>query len=129
MKIFLFFALFITSSHAREVYNYNCILNSELNLELSVLDEKNPSLGLFYKNSKYGSCNLTTIEHNKKDPRAVVNEATWNLRLDACTFYVEKHKEKIKLLNTLIFKDGGRQGRYLAAVAQKDALFCLPLQK
>lgn len=128
MKTVLFFSLFTAASHAGEVYNYRCHFDSDHSIELSVLDENKPNLSLFYKKSKYGSCGLSTIEHNKRDSRAVINEASWSFKLDACTYYIEKHKDKIKLLNTLTFKDSGTKGRFLTAVPQKDALFCEALK-
>lgn len=128
MKYTLIFLLSSLPLHAKDVHNYTCAVDKESKVELSLLDKKTPSVSLFYKNSKFATCQYENTPLSRMgDSRAQINESQWHLKLKKCDYYFEKNKDKIPVLEMAMFKESHeRHGNYFLIVAGKQPINCLP---
>lgn len=125
---YLILALLSTQVQAKEFFIYTCKIDKELKTEISLLDKNNPSVDLFYKNSKYASCLFENTPLSKPaNPRAIITDAVWHLQLKDCRYYFEAHKERIKVDKDITFKQASGRGKsYLAVIENAHPLECLP---
>lgn len=128
MKYLLFSLIFSSQLYSKEVFVYSCEINKELKTEISLLDKNTPSVDLFYNQSKFANCLFenTPLSH-PANPRAQIQEAIWQLKLKSCSYYFEKHRDKIKVDKDVTFKQSSNsRPSYLAIVENQQPVLCVP---
>ena len=115
--------------HAKEIYQYNCKISKDLKMELSLLDQKMPSVTLISKKYKFGTCFFKTLPpSNGFDKKSITTEAIWQLKLEKCEYYSDKLKNKINLTETASFKQSlGKKPSFFHVLKDQQPLYCRPL--
>ncbi|MEA9358345.1 hypothetical protein SHI21_19070 [Bacteriovorax sp. PP10] len=128
MKYIIFSLLFSHTVYAKNVTEYVCNIDKDIKVELSLLDAKNPSVSLIHKNAKFGLCFFETPPTKiDLDKKAVNLETLWNLELKKCTYYSDKLKSKLSLLQSSSFKQSaGKTPSYFQLLTDQQPLFCTP---
>lgn len=112
---------------SKEVLNYTCPIDKNLKTEISLLDKNAPTIDLFYKKSKFATCLYeNTPESHAADPRALIQDAIWQLKLKSCNYYFEKDRDKIHVDKSISFKQSQKGPSYLAVVENAQPLTCTP---
>lgn len=127
---FLLLALTSNVYAARTPVQFSCPIDKTLKIEISFLDQKKPSVDLFYKKTKFGTCLYNdTIYSRRKDPRAQVVADTLRLKFDSCRYYYEDQKSKIDLVSDVTFiNKKGSPVSYLRIVEGMQPLRCSALK-
>jgi hypothetical protein len=128
MKYIIFSLLFSHTVYAKNVTEYVCNIDKHMKAELSLLDAKNPSVSLINKNAKFGLCFFETLPTQLAlDKKSVNLETVWNLELKKCTYYSDKLKSKLNLLQNSSFKQSsGKSPSYFQLLTDQQPLFCTP---
>lgn len=128
MKFLIFTLLFSQTIHAKDAVEYVCTVDKNIKIEISLLDEKNPSVSLINNNSKFGLCSFSTLPIGVFENKKSVNvETVWNLELKKCDYYSDKLKTKLSLLEKPFFKQSpGKSASYFQLLKDQQPLFCIP---
>ena len=128
MKYLIFIFLFSHSVYAKDFTDYVCTVDSDVSVELSLLDKKNPSVSLLSKKSKFGLCFFKTLPIGiPQNQKSVSAETVWKLELKNCDYYSDKLKTKLNLLNKASFKQSpGKSASYFQLLKDQQPLFCIP---
>ncbi|MBC7712857.1 MAG: hypothetical protein H7177_05935 [Rhizobacter sp.] len=127
MKYILLTLIISSPAFSKEVFNYTCPVDKNLRVEISILDSNSPTIDLFNKKSKFATCVYeNTPESHKADPRAMIQDAIWQLKLKNCNYYFEKEKDKIHVDKTVSFKQAKKGPSYLAVIENAQPLTCAP---
>lgn len=128
MKYLIFSLLFSHTAFAKDVTEYVCSVDKDIKIELSLLDAKNPSVSLINKEAKFGLCFFEALPINTAlDKKSVNLETVWRLELKNCTYYSDKLKSKLGLLQSSSFKQSpGKAPSYFQLLTNQQPLFCTP---
>lgn len=128
MKYIMMAFLFSQTLHAKDATEYICVIDKNINAELSLIDAKNPSVSLMSKDSKYALCFFKTLPFGMIQNKNSVNvEKVWKLELNKCDYYSDKLKSKLNLLNNPSFKQSpGKSASYFQLLKDQQPLFCTP---
>lgn len=128
MKYLIFSLFFSHLIHAKDVTEYICSVDKDIKVELSLLDAKNPSVSLLNKEAKFGLCFYETLPAGMAlDKKSVNSEIVWRLELKNCTYYSDKLKLKLSLLQNSSFKQSqGKAPGYFQLLTNRPPLFCTP---
>lgn len=130
MKYLMLTLLFSSNAFSKDIINYNCDVDKNLKIEISLLDKNSPMLNLFYNNSKFAECSYeSTAETRPVDPKAHIQVAEWHLRLKKCSYIFDKYKSKIDLMSEVTFKQySGATPSYLMAITGIQPILCRALK-
>ena len=122
--------LFLFSSHliAKEINEYECIAQSDLKLEISLTDSKQPTISLEKKNIKIARCFYQTLPNTKPFNKLSISADTvWNLQLLRCESYNEKFKDQFKYSEIASFKQAKSTAlSYLRIFKDQQPTECTP---
>lgn len=126
MKILFLIFVFSNQLYSKDIFNYTCPIDKDKKVEISFLDKTKPSVGLFYKNSKFANCLFDNTQMSRPaDRKSVSNQEIWQLKLIECTYYFENHKSKIEVATGPFFKrDLEKGGSYFSILNHSQPLAC-----
>ena len=131
MNFLLLIYLFSQNLIAKDLTEYECIVQPDLKFQLSLTDSKNPTVIVQKKNIKIISCYYQTLPSSKpyKKMNASKN-AAWNLQLSRCEIHNEKFKNLYKFAESASFKQAQASAlSYFRILKDQQPMTCKPKLK
>ena len=130
MKLLLIFLLSNQLS-AKDIIEYECLVQPDLKFELSFADSKNPTISIEKKKIKIARCFYQTLPTSRTNSKkSVSTNSVWNLHLTKCESYTDKLKKLYKYSDMASFiQVKGKASSYLRIFKDQQPMACKPKLK